>query len=71
MAEQREKFINGAVKNNVNPKKAGEIYDIIEKFAGYGFNKSHSAAYALISYRTAWLKANYGLNFSRPTFQVL
>ncbi len=63
MAEQREKFINGAVKNNVDPKKAGEIYDIIEKFAGYGFNKSHSAAYALISYRTAWLKANYGPEF--------
>lgn len=63
MAEQREKFIKGAVKNNVDPKKAAEIYDIIEKFAGYGFNKSHSAAYALISYRTAWLKANYGPEF--------
>lgn len=63
MAEQREKFIGGAVKNNVDYKKAGEIYDIIEKFAGYGFNKSHSAAYALISYRTAWLKANYGPEF--------
>ena len=63
MAEQREKFIKGAVKNNVEPKKAAEIYDIIEKFAGYGFNKSHSAAYALISYRTAWLKANYGPEF--------
>ena len=63
MAEQREKFISGAVNNSVDPKKAGEIYDIIEKFAGYGFNKSHSAAYALISYRTAWLKANYGPEF--------
>lgn len=63
MAEQREKFIGGAVKNNVDPGKAGEIFDIIEKFAGYGFNKSHSAAYALISYRTAWLKANYGPEF--------
>ena len=63
MAEQREKFINGAVKNNINAGKAGEIFDIIEKFAGYGFNKSHSAAYALISYRTAWLKANYGPEF--------
>jgi DNA polymerase-3 subunit alpha len=63
MAEQREKFIGGAVKNNVDARKAGEIYDIIEKFAGYGFNKSHSAAYALISYRTAWLKANYGPEF--------
>lgn len=63
MAEQREKFINGAVNNNVDERKAGEIYDIIEKFAGYGFNKSHSAAYALISYRTAWLKANFGPEF--------
>jgi len=51
------------IKNNVDARKAGEIYDIIEKFAGYGFNKSHSAAYALISYRTAWLKANYGPEF--------
>lgn len=63
MAEQREKFISGAVKNNVDHRKAGEIFDIIEKFAGYGFNKSHSAAYAMISYRTAWLKANYGPEF--------
>ncbi len=63
MAEQREKFISGAVKNGVDRRKAGEIYDIIEKFAGYGFNKSHSAAYAMISYRTAWLKANYGPEF--------
>ncbi|NLX84256.1 MAG: DNA polymerase III subunit alpha, partial [Synergistaceae bacterium] len=63
MSEQREKFISGAVKNNVDARKATEIYDIIEKFAGYGFNKSHSAAYALISYRTAWLKANYGPEF--------
>jgi DNA polymerase-3 subunit alpha len=63
MAEQRDKFINGAQKNSVDPQKAGEIFDIIEKFAGYGFNKSHSAAYALISYRTAWLKAHYGPEF--------
>jgi DNA polymerase-3 subunit alpha len=63
MAEQRAKFVSGAVSKNVDPSKAGEIFDIIEKFAGYGFNKSHSAAYALISYRTAWLKANYGSEF--------
>lgn len=63
MAEQRAKFVSGALKNGVDPKTAGEIFDIIEKFAGYGFNKSHSAAYALISYRTAWLKANYGPEF--------
>lgn len=59
MAEQRIRFIKGAVANGVEEKNAGEIFDIIEKFAGYGFNKAHSAAYALISYRTAWLKANY------------
>ncbi|MEG1502168.1 MAG: DNA polymerase III subunit alpha [Synergistaceae bacterium] len=63
MVEQREKFVAGAVKNKVDSKTAGEIFDIIEKFAGYGFNKSHSAAYALISYRTAWLKANYPSEF--------
>ena len=63
MAEQRARFVSGALKNGVDSKTAGEIFDIIEKFAGYGFNKSHSAAYALISYRTAWLKANYGAEF--------
>lgn len=63
MAKQRAKFVDGARKNGVSDRKAGEIFDIIEKFAGYGFNKSHSAAYALISYRTAWLKANYGAEF--------
>lgn len=63
MARQRAKFVEGACGNGVSFGKAGEIFDIIEKFAGYGFNKSHSAAYALISYRTAWLKANYGAEF--------
>lgn len=63
MAMQRAKFVEGARDNGVSMGKAGEIFDIIEKFAGYGFNKSHSAAYALISYRTAWLKANYGAEF--------
>ncbi len=59
MQQQREKFLKGAEKNNIDPKTAGAIFDNIEKFAGYGFNKSHSAAYALISYETAWLKAHY------------
>lgn len=63
MAKQRAKFVDGAYSRGVSTQKAGEIFDIIEKFAGYGFNKSHSAAYALISYRTAWLKANYGAEF--------
>ena len=63
MQEQRAKFVEGALKNNIDEKTASNIFDIIEKFAGYGFNKSHSAAYALISYDTAWLKANYKTEF--------
>ncbi len=63
MAEQREKFVQGATKNNVLASQANDIFDKIEKFAGYGFNKSHSVAYALISYRTAWLKAHYPAEF--------
>ena len=63
MAEQRTKFVKGAVERGVPRRQAENIFDKIEKFAGYGFNKSHSAAYALISYRTAWLKANYDKEF--------
>ena len=63
MAEQRAKFVSGAEKKGVPGAKAAEIFDIIEKFAGYGFNKSHSAAYAVISYQTAYLKAHYGAEF--------
>ena len=63
MQEQRTKFLAGAEKNNIESKTASDIFDNIEKFAGYGFNKSHSAAYALISYDTAWLKANYKTEF--------
>jgi DNA polymerase-3 subunit alpha len=63
MAEQRTKFVDGAMKNGVQRAKAEEIFGIIEKFAGYGFNKSHSAAYAVIAYRTAYLKANYGAEY--------
>ncbi len=59
MAKQRSIFTEGAVKNNVEEKTATYIFDLMEKFAGYGFNKSHSAAYALVSYQTAWLKAHY------------
>lgn len=60
MAKQRHVFITGAKKtNNIDAKKAEEIFDLLEKFAGYGFNKSHSAAYAVLSYQTAYLKANY------------
>ena len=59
MKEQRTKFVEGALKRGCSKEKAEEIFDLIEYFAGYGFNKSHSAAYALISYQTAYLKAHY------------
>ena len=58
MQKQRLIFMEGAKKNNVDETIAANIFDLMEKFAGYGFNKSHSAAYALISYQTAWIKAN-------------
>lgn len=59
MAVQREFFCKGAVERGVDPANAEYIFDLMEKFAGYGFNKSHSASYALIAYQTAWLKAHY------------
>lgn len=64
MAKEREKFIKGCQElNNIEPAKANEIFDLLEKFAGYGFNRSHSAAYAWVSYQTAYLKANYPVEF--------
>ena len=63
MAKQREIFTKGAVARDVDEKTATYIFDLMEKFAGYGFNKSHSAAYALVSYQTAWLKAHYPSEF--------
>ena len=63
MAEQRELFMKGAVARDVDAKLATHIFDLMEKFAGYGFNKSHSAAYALLSYQTAWLKSHYPAEF--------
>ncbi|MDX2164587.1 MAG: DNA polymerase III subunit alpha [Gammaproteobacteria bacterium] len=63
MAKQREIFVSGAKGRGVDGKRAAEIFDLMEKFAGYGFNKSHSAAYALIAYQTAWLKAHYPAQF--------
>jgi len=59
MDQQRTIFTNGAMKNGVPERQAGEIFDLVDKFAGYGFNKSHAAAYALISYQTAFLKAHF------------
>jgi DNA polymerase-3 subunit alpha len=64
MAKQRDIFVKGAKEtNDIDKKKADEIFDILEKFAGYGFNKSHSAAYGIISYQTAYLKANHPVDF--------
>lgn len=63
MAKQRETFVKGAVERGTVSEIASAIFDLMEKFAGYGFNKSHSAAYALVSYQTAWLKAHYPAAF--------
>lgn len=63
MAKQRDGFIKGAVAKGIEEATAAYIFDLVEKFAGYGFNKSHSAAYALVSYQTAWLKAHYPADF--------
>ena len=63
MAKQRAAFMDGAKANSINEKKATKIFDLMEFFAGYGFNKSHSTTYALLAYQTAWLKANYPRHF--------
>jgi DNA polymerase-3 subunit alpha len=63
MEQQRARFISGAAEKGVSAAQAGAIFDLVDKFAGYGFNKSHAAAYAVISYQTAWLKANTPVEF--------
>ena len=63
MAQQREKFVAGAVNRHVPKDKAEKIFDLMAHFAGYGFNKSHAAAYAVVAYQTAYLKANYPVEF--------
>src|SRR5688500_8467951 len=63
MAKQKSRFVEGATKNKVKKADAEYIFELVDKFAGYGFNKSHAAAYALVSYHTAWLKAHH-----RPEF---
>jgi DNA polymerase-3 subunit alpha len=63
MNAQRTTFVTGAKKNGIDEKKANEIFDILAKFAGYGFNKSHSISYAIIAYQTAYLKSHYPLEF--------
>ena len=63
MAQQRDIFVKGATGRGIEADTASQIFDLMEKFAGYGFNKSHAAAYALVSYHTAWLKAHYPAEF--------
>src|SRR5437762_6506472 len=63
MAQQRKRFVDGAVERNYPPKKVEKIFDLMEQFAGYGFNKSHSAAYAYLAFVTAYLKAHYPVDF--------
>jgi DNA polymerase-3 subunit alpha len=63
MAEHRQIFRAGAARNNIDERKADEIFDLMEKFAGYGFNKSHAAAYSLLAYHTGWLKVHYTAEF--------
>src|SRR5947207_3062061 len=70
MAKQRGKFLSGAKKLNVNEKKAAHIFDLMEHFAGYGFNKSHSTAYAFLAYQTAYLKANYPWHFAAALLTI-
>lgn len=70
MDKQRELFMEGAEKNKVDPKQAGGIFDLVAKFAGYGFNKSHAAAYAWIGYQTAYLKAHYPVEFLTASMNI-
>jgi len=67
MAKQRELFTEGAINKGFEKELASNIFDLMEKFAGYGFNKSHSAAYALVAYQTGWLKAHYPAEFMAAT----
>jgi DNA polymerase-3 subunit alpha len=70
MAQHRGIFAEGAAKNGIEPEKANEIFDLMEKFAGYGFNKSHAAAYALLAVQTAWLKAHYPAEFMAANMSI-
>lgn len=70
MALQQAEFVKGAVKNNVKEEDAAFIFELVDKFAGYGFNKSHAAAYALVAYHTAYLKANFPVEFMAATMTL-
>jgi DNA polymerase III subunit alpha len=70
MAKQREAFMQGAKVKGINEKKAAKIFELMEYFAGYGFNKSHSTAYALLAYQTAYLKANYPWHFAAALLTI-
>ncbi|MEO5811490.1 MAG: DNA polymerase III subunit alpha [Rhodanobacter sp.] len=70
MAKERHKFREGAAEHGLTDDKADAIFDLMEKFAGYGFNKSHAAAYALVSYQTAWLKTHYAAEFLAATISA-
>ena len=70
MATMRRKFVDGAKSKGTSEKKAGGIFDLMEHFAGYGFNKSHSTAYALLAYQTAYLKANYAWHFAASLLTI-
>ncbi|PKL52614.1 MAG: DNA polymerase III subunit alpha [Nitrospira bacterium HGW-Nitrospira-1] len=70
MEKQKERFVNGAVAGGINEKKASKLFDLLANFAEYGFNKSHSAAYAFVSYQTAWLKAHYPVEFMAATLSM-
>src|SRR4029079_555430 len=71
MALQRDVFVSGAEKNGLAKAKATQLFDLIEKFAGYGFNKSHSAAYALIAYQTAYFKAHHPAAFMAANLSLV
>ena len=70
MDAQRDRFVSGAVERGLDKPKADEIFDLLAKFADYGFNKSHAAAYALIAYQTGWFKANYPVEFLAATMTL-
>jgi DNA polymerase-3 subunit alpha len=71
MAKQREVFVSGAERNGLSRTKAVALFDLMEKFAGYGFNKSHSAAYALVAYQTAWLKVHHPAAFMAANLSLV